>query len=144
MDYVEGERRLAMRKDIEIRKVADVHVAAVKQFNEDLEIDEWNAYIINTKNEALELVLIVSKGYNETQKTSRMRHKLELLPAKSFAKIEFLEDSVLALNNEFAVTFFLGGTLYEQRYIFPEKYISEKNLIDIPIMSLLGILSELG
>lgn len=132
-----------MRKDIAIPMVSDIYVAAVKQFNEDLEMEEWNSYIINAKTEPLELVLIVSKGHGGTQKTSTMRHKLELLPAKSFAKIEFLEDSLLALQNEFAVTFFLNGTLYDQNFSFPAHRISEKNLNDIPIVPLKGILATI-
>ncbi|HEA31073.1 MAG TPA: hypothetical protein ENH91_13955 [Leeuwenhoekiella sp.] len=131
-----------MRKDIEIPKVSDVHVAAVKQFNEDLEIEEWNAYIINTKNEPLELVLIVSKGYKGSKKTSKMRHKLELLPAKSFAKVEFMEDSLLVITNQFDVTFFVDGTLYERTFIFPAGQIADKNQEILPLMGDHGVLAE--
>ena len=71
-----------------------------------------------------------------------MRHKLDLLPAKSFAKIEFIENSLLALNNEFAVTFFVNGTLYECTYIFPANQIDEKNQSILPVMGDPGILAE--
>ena len=77
-----------MRKDIDIPEVTDVYVAAVKEFNETHRTDDWNAYIVNDADQPLELVLIVSNGYNEKKKTSQMRHKLQVLPAKSFAKIE--------------------------------------------------------
>ncbi|MGA8853536.1 MAG: hypothetical protein WB492_05090, partial [Christiangramia sp.] len=79
-----------MKKDIEIPEVKDVHVAAVKVFNEEFEAYEWNVYLINNTNAALEMVLIVSKGFDKKRETSLMRHKVEVLPAKNFAKIEYL------------------------------------------------------
>ncbi len=35
-----------------------------------------------------------------------MRHKIEKLPAQSFARVELMQEEVLALNNSFKVTFF--------------------------------------
>ena len=35
-----------------------------------------------------------------------MRHQLPILPARSYAKIEYLQEEVLSLNNEFKMTFF--------------------------------------
>ena len=95
-----------MKKDIEIPEVKDVHVAAVKVFNEEFESYEWNVYLINNLNEPIEMVLIVSKGFDEKRETSLMRHKIEVLPSKNFAKIEYLQDEVLTFNNEFKVTYF--------------------------------------
>ncbi|WP_031427002.1 hypothetical protein [Flavimarina sp. Hel_I_48] len=131
-----------MKKDIEIPKVSDVYIAARKTFNEEHLQEEWNVYLINAKEDPLEIVLIVAKGHGDSKKTSTMRHKLDLLPGKSFAKIEFIEDSLLALNNEFAVTFFLNGTLYERTFIFPANSINEKNLSILPVMGDPGILAE--
>lgn len=67
MDHVESERRLVMRKDIEIPKVSDVYVAARKTFNEEHLQEEWNVYLINDKEAPLEIVLIVAKGHGDTK-----------------------------------------------------------------------------
>ncbi|MEH6657912.1 hypothetical protein [Leeuwenhoekiella marinoflava] len=131
-----------MRKDINIPEVADVYVAAVKEFNETHRTDDWNAYIVNDSDEPLELVLIVSNGYNEKKKTSLMRHKLQVLPAKSFAKIEFIEDSVLELTNEFAVTYFLDGKMFEKTFVFQAGSIKDENKAPVPSMLKEGVLAE--
>ena len=131
-----------MKKDINIPKVEKVYVAAVKVYNEAFKIDEWNAYLINDKDEAIEMALIVSKGFDKNKETSTIRHKLEKLPPKSFAKIEFIQEEVLALNNQFQVTFFAEGKMYEKKYVFRKNSVNEKALREIPIIPNKGILAE--
>ena len=131
-----------MKKDIQIPKVKDVYVAFVKEYNAIYKTEDWNAYIINNKEEDLEMVLIVSKGYNETKETSLMRHKLDKLPAKGYAKIELLQEDVLALNNEFKVTFFEGNKMYDKTYLFRENTINTMGLQPIPLINKLGILQK--
>lgn len=131
-----------MKKDIEIPVVEDVYVAAVKVYNESFKVDEWNAYLINNRDEAIEMALIVSKGYDDKKETSVIRHKLEKLPSKSFAKIEFLQEEVLKLNNQFQVTYFSGAKMFEKKYLFRKNSINEKALRDIPIIPNKGVLAE--
>ena len=131
-----------MKKDIQIPKVKNVYVAIVQEYNAIYKTDDWNAYIINDKEEDLEMILIVSKGYNKAKETSLMRHKLDKLPAKSYAKIELLQEDVLALNNEFKVTFFQGNQMHDKTYIFRENTINVKALQDIPLMDKRGILAK--
>ena len=59
-----------MKKDIHIPKVAGVEIAIVLDKNEIDNSDEWVVYIINRKEVALEMVVIVSQGFSETKKTS--------------------------------------------------------------------------
>ena len=86
------------------------------------------------------MVLIVSKGYTEDKITTTMRHKLEKLPAKSYAKIELMQEDVLKLNNEFKVTFFEGNKMYDKTFLFRKNTINTKALQTIPLMSVKGIL----
>lgn len=129
-----------MKKDITIPKVEDVFVAVVNEYNEIYKTNDWNAYIINNKPVGLDMVLIVSKGYNETKVTSTMRHKLEKLPAKSYAKIELMQDDVLQLNNEFKITFFEGNAMFDKTYLFRKNTINKKALQTIPLMGAKGVL----
>ena len=130
-----------MRKDISIPKVEDVNVVAVLEFNKEHNTNDWNVYIINDRKEAIQMFLILSRGYGKNQETSEMRHKIQVLPAQSFAKIEFLEDSVLKLNNEFLVTFFADNQLMEKKYVFKANSVKENNLTAIPVMKDKGILA---
>ena len=97
-----------MKKDIQLPEVTKVFMAIVKEYNDTFKCEDWNAYIINNKEVELEMVLIVSKGYDEDKliETAVLRHKIEKLPAQSFAKVELLQEDVLKLTNFFNVTFF--------------------------------------
>ena len=95
-----------MKKDIQIPEVTGVLMAIVKEYNSDFRTDDWNVYIINNKPIDLEMVLIVSRGFDDSDATSTMRHKIENLPANSFAKVELIQPELFKLNNEFKVSFF--------------------------------------
>ena len=129
-----------MKKDISIPKAENVFMSVVNEYNDIYKTNDWNAYIINDKTSDLEMVLIVSKGYTEDKITSTMRHKLEKLPAKSYAKIELIQEDVLKLNNEFKVTFFEGNKMYDKTFLFRKNTINTKALQTIPLMSVKGIL----
>lgn len=129
-----------MKKDIHIPEVKDVSIAIVHEYNDTYKSHDWNAYIINEKGVALEMVIIVTKGYSENKKTATFRKKIDVLPAKSFAKIEMLLEDVLALDNCFNVTFFEDNTLFEKSFVFEKNTVNKKALQRIPIMNLKGVL----
>lgn len=119
-----------------------VHVAAVYEQHPEYKTMDWNAYIINEKNIPLEMILIVSSGSNEKHITPPMRHSIKVLPAKYFAKIEFLQEKLLKLDNKFAITFFAEGKMYERIFTLPKNTVKESALTTIPIMNHKGILAS--
>ncbi|CAN5411303.1 hypothetical protein BH23BAC2_BH23BAC2_02280 [soil metagenome] len=131
-----------MKKDIEIPPVQGVFLAAVLEENKEFRSLDWNVYLINTKDLPLEMVLVVSRGFDKKDSTASMRHSVKVLPARSYAKIEFLQDDILRLTNEFLVTFFEGNKMYEKKYTFRENTINNANLTSIPVMDQQGILAE--
>lgn len=131
-----------MKKDIHIPEVKDVYIAVVHDYNDDYKVYDWNAYIINDKAVDLEMVIIVTKGYSEAKKTATFRKKIEVLPAKSFAKIELLLDDVLAINNRFDVSFFENNTVFEKSFEFRKNTINENALQNIPLMDVKGVLKS--
>ncbi len=131
-----------MRKDIEIPEVKDVYIVAVKELHKEFKTEDWNAYIINDGNDPLETVLIVVQGYDDKDMTSHMRHSIKVLPAKGYAKIEFMEDSILRLNNYFSVTYFLQNKLYEKRWEFPAHSIIDDNAVSVPVIGKKGVIAR--
>tara|TARA_B110000091_G_scaffold27995_1_gene27807 strand:+ start:613 stop:1008 length:396 start_codon:yes stop_codon:yes gene_type:complete len=131
-----------MKKDIQIPEVTNVEMAVVYEYNDLYKTDDWNVYIVNNKKVALEMMVIVSQGFSETKTTSLIRKKLDVLPANSFAKIEFIQPELFKLNNRFQVTFFEGNTLYEKTFIFKENTIKEGALRMIPELKKRGILAK--
>ncbi|MCK8480234.1 hypothetical protein [Psychroserpens algicola] len=129
-----------MKKDIQIPQVKDVHVAVVQEEHIEYKTKDWNAYIVNNTDKDLETVLIVSQGYTDTKMTPPMRHTISKLPARSYAKIEYLQEQVLELNNTFKVTFFEGNQMFDKSYLFRKNTINTKALQTIPLMQLKGVL----
>ncbi len=129
-----------MKKDIEIPKVEGVYVAIVNEYNEIYKTQDWNAYIINDKDVDLDIVIIVTGGYSEDKITSTMRKKLDKLPAKSYAKIELMQEDLFALNNQFKVSYFEGNQMFDKTYLFRKNTINLNALQPIPLMKARGVL----
>lgn len=131
-----------MKKDIIIPVIKDVHVAIIHEFNKEFLDKEWNVYVLNNKTETIEMVLVVSKGYDNDRITSTMRHSIAKLDGKSYAKIEMVQEDVLQLNNEFFVTFFADNKLFEKRFVFEKNTVNEANLTTIPLIDKDGVLAK--
>ncbi|MDB4048227.1 hypothetical protein N9494_03055 [Polaribacter sp.] len=131
-----------MKKDIQIPEVTGVEMAMVYEYNDIYKTDDWNVYLINNKSVPLEMLVIVSQGFSETKTTSLLRKQLAILPANSFAKIEYIQPELFKLNNRFQVTFFEGNTLYEKTFLFEENTVKESALQVINEIKKRGVLAE--
>lgn len=131
-----------MKKDIEIPIAKDVYVAIVHEWNDEFLSKDWNSYIINDRDSQIDMVLIVSKGFDNERKTSMMRHAIGAVEAKSFAKIELVQEEVLVLNNEFFVTYYADNKIYEKRFLFEKNTVTENNLSEIPLIHKEGVLAK--
>jgi hypothetical protein len=131
-----------LKKDIQIPEVTGVEMAMVYEYNDIYKTDDWNVYLINNKSVPLEMLVIVSQGFSETKTTSLLRKKLAVLPANSFAKIEYIQPELFKLHNRFQVTFFEGNTLYEKTFLFKENTVKESTLRVIDEIKKRGVLAE--
>ena len=133
-----------MKKDITIPEVENVFVAAVQEWSDDFMEKVWYIYLVNDSDFNLDGVMVVSKAFGtidgEMKKTSLLRHAFVEIPSVSVVKVEMLEKSVTTLNNEFMVTFFIGNTLYDKKFIFKANLISEKNVEEVPILFVDGVI----
>jgi hypothetical protein len=134
-----------MKKDINIPEVRNVFMAAIKEWSDDFMANIWNVYLINDSDDDLHDLMVVSKAFGtlngEMRKTSLMRHALVEMPAVSAVRIEMIEESVLALNNEFMLTFFIGNTLYDRKYIFTANSIHDGNTQEVPVLFRDGVIT---
>lgn len=124
-----------MKKDIKFPPVEGVFVVVVKNTNEVGEAI-WNVHIINRNSFDLENVLITSKGYGETnegkQETSTLRHHLPILEKKEYGLIELIDPGIFHLTNQYWVSYYAQGQLFDKKYIFLPETILDENLISIP------------
>jgi len=131
-----------LKKDIQILEVTGLEMAMVYEYNDVYKTDDWNVYLINNKKVPLEMLVIVSQGFSATKTTSLLRKKLAVLPANSFAKIEYIQPELFKLNNRFQVTFFEGNTLYEKTFLFKENTVKESALRAIDEIKKRGVLAK--
>ena len=133
-----------MKKDIIIPVVENVFIAAVQEWSDDFMEKVWYAYLVNDSDFNLEGVMVVSKAFGtidgEMKKTSLLRHAFVEIPAVSVVKIEMIEKSVLTLNNEFMVTYFIDCTLYDKKFIFKANSINETEMEEVPILFVDGVI----
>ncbi|MBF7091026.1 hypothetical protein IUY40_05690 [Flavobacterium sp. ALJ2] len=133
-----------MKKDIIIPEVENVFIAVVQEWSDDFMEKVWYAYLVNDSDFNIESVMVVSKAFGtidgEMKKTSLLRHAFVEVPSVSVVKIEMVEKSVLALNNEFMVTYFIGNTLYDKKFIFKAHSIHEDFSEEVPILFVEGIM----
>ena len=133
-----------MKSDIIIPQVENVFLAAVQEWSDDFMEKVWYVYLVNDSDFDLDSVMVVSKAFGtldgEMKKTSLLRHAFPNVPAVSVVKIEMVETSVLRLNNEFMVTYFIGSTLYDKKFIFRAQTITPDYVEEVPILFLDGVI----
>jgi hypothetical protein len=133
-----------MKADITIPKVENVFLAAVQEWSDDFMEKVWYVYLVNDSDFDLDGVMVVSNAFGtidgEMKKTSLLRHAFLKVPAVSVVKVELLESSVLLLNNEFMVTYFIGNTLYDKKFIFKSQTITPDYVEEVPILFVDGVI----
>lgn len=134
-----------MKKDIVFPIVEGIRVAVACK-DTTAETPEWVVYLLNTNAFDIDNVMVVSKGYSqkeqkqEQQRTSVLRQYLGTITAGQYMQIELIDPSVFHLFNEYWVSYYVDGQIYDKKFIFvPESIVSE-NLVYIPQLELKGIL----
>jgi hypothetical protein len=132
-----------MKKDLPDNAVVDIAIAVVL-LSETPEVKNWTVYVVNLKDMQIDNVIISSKGYGEkdgkTVKTSVLRHFIGDLKAKSFAGVEAIDTEVFGLTNEYWLSYYINGTIYDKKFIFLPESIVDENLIRIPIVNKPGVM----
>jgi hypothetical protein len=136
-----------MLKDIPQIQVKDVAIAIVpvdSQEHEDPEEVLWQVYILNLKKEPIENVIISSQGYGsyqgESVKTSVLRQFMGNMEAESYMQVEALQKKVAGLNNEYWVSFYISGHIYDKKYVFLPESIQEEFYTNIPLINMRGVM----
>ena len=99
---------------------------------------------MNLKADAIDVVLISSKGYGTIDgkdvKTSTLRQFWEKVSGKDFVKVELIEKKLFSITNEFWVSFWHHGILYDKRYVFVTESIVENNFTPVPLVGKRGVM----
>ncbi|SFS36125.1 hypothetical protein [Sphingobacterium wenxiniae] len=131
-----------MKKDLPQNIVEDISIAVVLE-SEGPENKVWNVYLVNEKEVSLQNVLVSSKGYGlkdgREVKTTTLRHFIGDVAGKEAVKVEAIDTQVFGLTNEYWLSYYIDGTIYDKKYIFLPESIVDENLIKVPLMNKAGI-----
>lgn len=131
-----------MLKDITPQQDVNVGVAIVKELNMDLET-EWNVFVVNYTENKLTNVFVTCKGYGEldgeVKETTVMRYFLDDIESETALKVEPINPDLFVLNNEYFLTFFIDGDIYDKKLIFKANSISEETLEPVAIVERPGV-----
>ncbi len=132
-----------MLKDIVEENFEGIGIAVVHELGEEAEM-VWNAYAINYTQHVLTGVLVSSKGYGliegEEKVTTLLRHFLDTIEPLSYVKIEPIPSELFVLNNEYWMSYYVGGKIYDKKYTFKENSIRENQLELVSLLNKQGIL----
>ena len=113
-----------------IPKAEGVTMAAVP-----LKDGTWDIYVINEKDLAIDTVLLTSRGYSlqskEPVRTSTIRRKLPDLEPNAWVKVEMIPAELTDLSNDFWLSYFCDGKLYDRKYIFLEGVLDPALATDV-------------
>ncbi|WP_395052182.1 hypothetical protein [Flavobacterium sp.] len=127
-----------MKTDITIPEVENVFLAAIHEWSDDFMEKIWNVYLVNDSDFKIESVMVVSQAFGtldgEMKKTSLLRHAFIEIPPVSSVKVEMIEKSVVQLNNEFMVTYFIENTLYDKKFIFKKHFDTILEIEEVPVL----------
>lgn len=130
-----------MKKDIQQVVVEMVSVVAIPP-NQPTEDSLWNIYLTNEGNEAMENVIVASKGYGmvdgRDKTTTVLRYFFQRIEPGARVLVEPMQPALFAIYNEYWVSFNLGEDMLDRRYIFPASSISLEALQGVEI----GILAQ--
>ncbi len=132
-----------MKKDLPENIVQDISIAVVLE-SESPDGQVWNVYLINEKDIPIKNVMVSSKGYgtkdDKEVKTSILRHFIGDLDPHDYAKIEAIDEQIFSLTNEYWLSYYIDGTIYDKKYIFLPESIIDDNLIKVPVLNKPGVL----
>jgi len=132
-----------MKKDLPENVVENIAIAIVME-SATPEAKLWKVYLINLKNDALETVLVSSKGYGEKDgekiKTSILRNSIGNVPAKSFTEIELIDEQVFGLTNEYWLSYYIDGHIFDKKFIFVPESIVDTNMTRVPLLNKPGVM----
>ncbi len=135
-----------MRKDIEFPSVEGVKVAITRQLNE-LHQYEWEVYLLNNNTYPLHDILVASTGYSpkdtkkeDKQQTSTLRQHISQIDENSFLRIELIDPALFHLCNEYWISYYVEGKIYDKKFIFMPDSLVESNLTMITMLKKDGVL----
>lgn len=133
-----------MKKDIVFHKVEGLAMAVVPDAPDAANTTGWSVYLINLLERKLETVLVTAKGYGEVKgrkkETSVMRHQLGAIEGVKAVRVEPIIEELFPLTNEYWVSYWYEGQLFDKKYLFVPGSIHPRNFSEVPVLQERGVM----
>jgi hypothetical protein len=130
-----------MKQDIDFDPVAGVSIAIVPDAAEPGAegVAVWTVYLLNSNETPLDTVLIAAEGYGtqptgETVRTSTLRYHFEQVGPQSATPIELIDPAVFHLTNQYWVSYYLEGRIFDKKFIFVPDSLVPANLSPLALL----------
>ena len=133
-----------MKQDIPFEPVAGVSVAVVPNQPTPVpdEADQavWNVYLLNNNDFALDNVLVSADGYGtqptgETVRTTTLRYHFPQVGPRSATAIELINSAVFHLTNQYWVSYYVDGQIFDKKFLFVPGAIDAANLSHLDLLA---------
>ncbi|MGI4834970.1 MAG: hypothetical protein ACRYFK_16070 [Janthinobacterium lividum] len=133
-----------MKQDISFEPVAGVSVAVVPD-QPTPALGEagqagWTVYLLNNNDFALENVLVSADGYGtqptgEAVRTSTLRYHFAQVAPRSATAIELITPAVFHLTNQYWVSYYVAGQVFDKKFLFVPGAIDAANLSRLDLLA---------
>jgi hypothetical protein len=131
-----------MKQDISFDPVEGVSIAIVPDTEGAPGADgqsTWTVYLLNDNDTALETVLIAAEGYGtqptgEAVRTSTLRYRFERVAPHSATPVELIDPAVFHLTNQYWVSYYQEGRIFDKKFLFVPDSIVTANLSPLALL----------
>jgi hypothetical protein len=125
-----------MKKDIEFPEYKDLHLLAIPGESPD---DLWEIMILNSGSAFLDNVIVSSNGYGQDESgqsiaTSTLRHFFQHLDPQQSISVEKIDPKVFGLTNEYWISYYIGNSIYDKKFLFVPGSLVQENLVFIELL----------
>jgi len=132
-----------MKQDIDFDPVAGVSIAIVPDTTASEPgadgIAAWTVYLLNANDTPLDTVLIAAEGYGtqstgEAVRTSTLRYHFEQVGPQSATPVELIDPAVFHLTNQYWVSYYQAGRIFDKKFIFVPDSLVPGNLSPLALL----------
>ena len=131
-----------MKQDISFDPVEGVSIAIVPDeaaARDPAGVPAWTVYLLNSNDTALDTVLIAADGYGtqptgEAVRTSTLRYHFATIAPRSATPVELIDPAVFHLTNQYWVSYYQAGRIFDKKFLFVPDSIVPANLSPLRLL----------
>jgi hypothetical protein len=131
-----------MKQDIPFEPVVGVSIAIVPDADTPVVAGSqptWQVFLLNSNDFSLENVIIASDGYGtqpdgEAVRTSTLRYHFPEIAPQSATPIELIDPAVFHLTNQYWVSYYRDGQIFDRKFLFVPDSIVPDNLSRLELL----------